>query len=241
MTKTAAGPTTSARSVDSGRLANKLNWLRAGVLGANDGIVSTAGIVMGVAGATADSKALLIAGLAGLVAGALSMAGGEYVSVSSQKDTELAAVRVVRETLCDAPDAALSALAAVYQGKGLNPDLATAVAEQLTQHDAVGAQVEAQLGISASEQTSPWQAAFASLVSFTVGALIPLLAMVLSATGVRVFATVVAVELALVLTGTISAQLGHARRLRGALRNVVVGSLTMGLTYGVGHLVGVQL
>jgi VIT1/CCC1 family predicted Fe2+/Mn2+ transporter len=225
----------------SGRLASKLNWLRAGVLGANDGIVSTAGIVMGVAGATANSQALLIAGLAGLVAGALSMAGGEYVSVSSQRDTEIAAVKEVRETLCEEPDAALGALAAVYRMKGLDDALAEKVASELTRHDAVGAQVEAQLGISADETTSPWQAALASLLSFTVGALIPLLAMVLSPTGVRVVTTAGAVVIALILTGTISARLGNARLGVGALRNVVVGSLTMGLTYLVGHLVGVQL
>ncbi|MDR1807773.1 MAG: VIT family protein [Propionibacteriaceae bacterium] len=225
----------------SAALASKLNWLRAGVLGANDGIVSIAGIVMGVAGATAESSALLIAGLAGLVAGALSMAGGEYVSVSTQKDTETAAVAEVRQSLRDDPAGALAGLAESYERKGLEPALAQAVARQLMAHDALDAQTEARLGIDAGERTSPWHAAFASLVAFTVGGVIPLLAMVLSAAPARIWATVAAVEVALVLTGSVSARLGGAAPVKPAVRNVVVGTLTMALTYLVGHLVGVAV
>ncbi|MDR1213927.1 MAG: VIT family protein [Propionibacteriaceae bacterium] len=230
-----------ARAPAPARLANKLNWLRAGVLGSNDGIVSTAGIVMGVAGATADSNTLLIAGLAGLVAGALSMAGGEYVSVSSQRDTELAAVAEVQSTLCESPDMALAALAQAYRDKGLEPDLADRVAQALTDHDAVSAQVEAHLGISADQPTSPWQAARASLLAFVIGALVPLSAMVMAPPASRVWCTMAAVVVALVLTGAVSARLGRASVVVGIARNVAVGLLTMGLTYGIGHLIGVGL
>ncbi|MDR2973809.1 MAG: VIT family protein [Propionibacteriaceae bacterium] len=222
-------------------LAAKLNWLRAGVLGANDGIVSTAGIVMGVAGATSSSQALLVAGLAGLVAGALSMAGGEYVSVSSQKDTELAAVEQVRDALKADPDQALADLTAIYEGRGLSHHLANQVAREYSAHDAVAAQTEARFGISAHEQTSPWAAALASFVSFTLGALVPLLVMVLTDPDARVVATMIAVVVVLSLTGSVAAWLGHARILPAILRNCLVGMLTMGITYLVGHIVQIQL
>ncbi|MDR0285610.1 MAG: VIT family protein [Propionibacteriaceae bacterium] len=222
-------------------LSSKLNWLRAGVLGANDGIVSIAGIVMGVAGATSSSSALLIAGLAGLVAGALSMAGGEYASVSSQKDTELAAVKEVRELLDTSPDVALQELAASFEAQGLHTELAAQVAQDLTNHDAVAAGTQARFGISAHEQTSPWMAAGASFVAFTAGAVIPLIMMVFSPPWARVPATIVAVMLALALTGSVSAWLGHANIPRAVLRNCFVGALTMSITYFVGNLVHVQL
>jgi VIT1/CCC1 family predicted Fe2+/Mn2+ transporter len=229
----------SHRQPDS--LAAKLNWLRAGVLGANDGVVSTAGIVMGVAGATDNSNALLVAGLAGLVAGALSMAGGEYVSVSSQKDTEIAAVRQVRSQLTDHPEQSLDELTESYQRRGLSPDLAKQVATALSQNDAIAAQTEARFGISAHEHTSPWAAALASLLSFTIGAAIPLVAMVSTSVHWRIPATIVAVILALLLTGSVAAWLGHARVGRAMLRNCLVGAMTMAVTYGVGHLLHVQL
>ncbi|MDR1448861.1 MAG: VIT family protein [Propionibacteriaceae bacterium] len=219
------------------RLEAKLNRLRAGVLGANDGIVSTAGLVMGVAGANASSQTLLIAGLAGLIAGALSMAGGEYVSVSSQKDTELAAVKQVRQVLRASPAAALSALTAAYREKGLADPLAREVAEQLTRRDAVAAQTEAQFGVNAHEQTSPRQAAFASFLSFTAGAVIPLAAMVLTPPAGRLIAVAIAVGAALGLTGVVSARLGNARAAVAAGRNIAVGLLTMGVAYLVGRLV----
>ncbi len=192
-------------------LSAKLNWLRAGVLGANDGIVSTAGIVMGVAGATSSSAALLVAGLAGLVAGALSMAGGEYVSVSSQKDAEIAAVGQVRDLLDTDPDQALADLATLYQKRGLSESLARQVAQSYTGHDAVAAQTEARFGISAHEHTSPWTAALASFASFTVGALIPLLVMVCTPPTARVLATIGAVIVALALTGSVAAWLGASQ------------------------------
>ncbi|MDR1512994.1 MAG: VIT family protein [Propionibacteriaceae bacterium] len=224
----------------SGQLASKLNWLRAGVLGANDGIVSVAGIVMGVVGATTDTQALLIAGLAGLVAGALSMAGGEYVSVSTQKDTEIAAVARVERTLHDDPAAALKDLAEVYEAQGIDPALARQVAQQLTAQDSLNAQTKVRLGIAADETTSPWHAAFASLIAFTAGGLVPFLAMGLPPAW-RIGATVAAVEVALVLTGTVSARLGGAHAANAALRNVVVGTATMALAHAVGRLVGVAI
>ncbi|MDR0960902.1 MAG: VIT family protein [Propionibacteriaceae bacterium] len=242
MSQTVPTEANAAPSVDEGaNLSSKLNWLRAGVLGANDGIVSTAGIVMGVAGAAADSQTLLIAGLAGLVAGALSMAGGEYVSVSSQRDTERAAVESVKESLAKDPGAALARLSHSWRSKGLSADLADEVARDLHRHDAVGSQTEADFGISAYEQTSPWQAAFASFISFTIGAVIPLVTMVASPASARVVATLIAVILALVLTGSVSSYLGRASVPKGILRNVIVGCLTMALTYAIGHIVGVQL
>lgn len=215
-------------------LGGKLNWLRASVLGANDGIVSVAGLVMGVAGAQASSQALLIAGMAGLVSGALSMAGGEYVSVSTQADTERAALNLVRRRLSDQPQIELDALAAGYRRRGLSPLLASQVADELTAHDAVAAHAETRLGIRSDELTSAWMAAFASFVAFALGALIPLVLMVASPESVRVPATMIGVELALCLTGFTSAKLGAAPPLRAMLRNMLVGSVGMGITYLVG-------
>ncbi len=223
------------------KIGGKLNWLRAGVLGANDGIVSTAGLVMGVAGAKVSSHALLVAGLAGLVAGALSMAGGEYVSVSSQKDTEIAELGRLRRQLAADPEGQLRSLSRVYAAKGLSPDLALQVGRELTAHDALAAHSEAELGIDADERTSPWTAAVASMASFTLGAFVPLLAMVTTPPASRVLATAVAVTVALLATGYVSARLGGAPRGPAMVRNVVVGTLAMGVTYLVGHLVSGQL
>lgn len=219
-------------------LGGKLNWLRAGVLGANDGIVSVAGIVVGVAGATTDSTAIATAGIAGLVAGALSMAGGEYVSVSTQRDTERAQLRLEKRELKEMPEAEERELAEIYEAKGLPPELAAEVARELTEKDALQAHAEAELGIDPDNLTSPWQAAWASLVAFTVGALLPLLAIVWTATSARVWACASAVVVGLVLTGFLSAKLGDARVGRAIARNVGVGALTMLVTYYVGVLFG---
>jgi VIT1/CCC1 family predicted Fe2+/Mn2+ transporter len=222
----------------SGALASRLNWLRAGVLGANDGIVSTAGLVVGVAGATSDRTSILIAGLAGLVAGALSMAGGEYVSVSSQSDTEKAALEKERAELAQMPQDELEELTHLYMGKGLSPELAAAVAVELTEHDALAAHAEAELGIDPQERTNPLQAAWSSMISFTVGALLPLLAIVLPPPSWRVPVTVVAVTAALVLTGVVSARLGGSPARAPVIRNVTVGLVAMAITFAVGHFVG---
>ncbi|MBB5801769.1 VIT1/CCC1 family predicted Fe2+/Mn2+ transporter [Saccharothrix ecbatanensis] len=222
-------------------LSGRLNWLRAGVLGANDGIVSTAGLVVGVAGATADRNTILAAGVAGLVAGSLSMAGGEYASVSTQRDTERAALRLEAQELRDMPEAEERELADIYREKGLSEELAARVARELTEQDALRAHAEAELQIDPDNLTSPWQAAWASLVAFAIGALIPVIAIVLPPTAWRVWACAVAVLVGLVLTGAISARLGSSHVGRAVRRNVVVGSLTMIVTYYVGVLFGVTV
>jgi vacuolar iron transporter family protein len=230
---------THAGEQHHGSLGERLNWLRAGVLGANDGIVSVAGLVVGVAGATADRTAIMIAGVASLVAGALSMAGGEYVSVSTQRDTEQAALRLERYELETMPEAEERELAEIYEDKGLPPDLATEVARELTAHDALEAHAEAELGIDPDELTSPWHAAWASLVAFTCGGLLPLVAIVVPPVAWRVWACALAVGVGLALTGWLSARLGNALAGRAVVRNVAVGALTMIVTYAVGILFGV--
>jgi vacuolar iron transporter family protein len=224
-----------------GRLAGRLNWLRAAILGANDGIISTAGIVVGVAGATTDRDLLLLTGIAGLVAGAFSMAGGEYTSVSAQRDTERAALAQERWELEHLPGEELSELAQIYQQKGLSPALAAQVAKELTAEDALAAHAEAELGIDAAQQTSPWQAAISSFVSFALGAVLPLLAIVLPPASARVPVTMATVVLALALTGYVGARLGGGRRAPAAGRAVLVGLLTMAVTYAVGSAVGVGI
>ncbi len=224
-----------------GGMASRLNWLRAAVLGANDGIVSTAGIVVGVAGATTDRPAILIAGVAGLVAGALSMATGEYVSVSTQRDSERAMLDKERRELLEDPEEELAELAGLYADKGLDDDLALEVAKQLTTHDALGAHAEAELGIDPARLTSAWNAAFASMVSFTLGALLPLLTILLVVESARVWVTVAAVAVALALTGFTSAHLSDGPPGRAVLRNVAGGLLAMAVTYGVGSLIGAHV
>jgi VIT1/CCC1 family predicted Fe2+/Mn2+ transporter len=219
-------------------LGSRLNWLRAGVLGANDGIISVAGIVVGVAGATSDRTALLTAGVAGLVAGSLSMAGGEYVSVSTQRDTERAMLDLERWELANIPEQELDELTEIYRRKGLSAELARQVASQLTAHDALGAHAEAELGLDPEALTSPWHAAGASFVAFFVGALLPLVAILLPPNSFRVPVCFAAVILALVLTGYLSARVGNARVRPAVARNLAVGVLGMAITYGVGHLVG---
>ncbi|AGJ77928.1 VIT1/CCC1 transporter family protein [Cutibacterium avidum] len=224
-----------------GSLNSKLNWLRAAVLGANDGIISTAGIVMGVAGATIDRSSLLIAGLAGLVAGALSMAGGEYVSVSSQRDIEKAVMAKEAAELRDFPDEELEELAGIYAEKGLSEQTARQVARELTAHDPLRAHAEAELGIDPDEYTNPWHAAFASMAAFTVGALVPLLAMVCSPTATRVYITIAATMIGLFLTGLGSAIASGSGKARPIARNIIVGICSMTITYLIGHLVGMQV
>lgn len=219
-------------------LSARLNWLRAGVLGANDGIVSTASLVLGVAGATTNRSAIVTAGLAGLFAGALSMAAGEYVSVSSQRDSERAMLHLERRELRETPEAELDELAGLYVDKGLTPDLAREVAKQLTAHDALAAHAEAELGINPEELVNPWQAALASFLSFAVGAVLPLLAIGLTPPVARIAVTVVAVLLALLITGTASAALGKAPHIPAVARNMIGGAIAMGVTYGIGSLVG---
>ena len=223
----------------SGGVSARLNWLRAGVLGANDGIVSTASLVLGVAGATSSATAILTAGLAGMFAGALSMASGEYVSVSSQRDSEQAMLEQERHELATTADAELDELTGIYQAKGLTRELARQVAVQLTEHDALTAHAEAELGIDPQDLVNPWQAAVASFLSFTLGSLLPVLAVAFVPAPARIGVTVIVVLLALVATGSTSAALGKAPHGRAVLRNVVGGAAAMGITYGIGSLVGV--
>lgn len=224
------------------RIGQKLNWLRAGVLGANDGIVSTAGVVIGVAAATPGNVvAIATAGLAALVAGAFSMAGGEYVSVSTQRDTERAMLEQEKRELREQPEEELAELAGFYRDRGLSPELADRVAAELTAHDALAAHAEIELGIDPDELTSPWAAAVSSFVAFTVGALIPLIMILLPFDGNRVWVAALAVVIGLLLTGWISATLGRAPRFRAIVRNVAMGSATMAATYLIGLLFGVAV
>lgn len=222
-------------------LAARLNWLRAGVLGANDGIISTAGLIVGVAAATTDRAAVLIAGVAALVAGAVSMALGEYVSVSSQRDTERALLARERRDLDADPDGELAELAEIYRRKGLRPRTAVLVARELTEADALGAHLEARFGIDPDELTNPWHAALASAVAFTLGALVPLLAVVAAPATARVPVTFVAVVVALVATGSVSASFARSGRLRPIVRLVGGGALAMAATWGIGSLLGVAV
>ena len=219
-----------------------LNALRAGVLGANDGIVSVAGIVLGVAGATTDRTTILTAGVAGLVAGALSMAVGEYVSVSAQRDSERAVLERERREIAQDPAGELRELTEIYEDKGLSPAVAEQVAAELTQHDAFAAHAEAELGLDPHDLVSPLRAATSSLVAFVVGALLPLAAILLPPhASQRVPVTVVAVVVALTLTGTISARLGRASVRTAIARNVAGGLLAMAITYGIGRLIGMAV
>ncbi|MEO5832859.1 MAG: VIT family protein [Nakamurella sp.] len=219
-------------------LSSRLNWLRAGVLGANDGIVSTAGLVVGVAAATSERGVIATAGVAGLVAGAVSMALGEYVSVSTQRDTERALLEKERRELEESPDEELIELAALYQAKGLSAATAEQVARELTDHDAFAAHVDIELGIDPDELTNPWHAAGASALAFTLGAALPLLAILLPPSGARIPVTFIAVLLALALTGSISARLGGAGQRRAVLRVVGGGAVAMIVTFAIGQLLG---
>jgi VIT1/CCC1 family predicted Fe2+/Mn2+ transporter len=232
---------THAHEPHSGSVSGKLNSLRAAVLGANDGIVSVAGLVMGVAGATTDRHTIFVAGLAGLVAGALSMATGEYVSVSTQRDTERALIEKETRELAEEPEDELAELAELYRQKGLSEDLARKVATELTGGDALRAHLDIELGIDPDQLTNPWAAARASMVSFTLGAVLPLLTIMLFSPSLRALVTVAVVGLALAGTGLASARIGGAPARPAVLRNVLGGVLAMGITYAVGSLAGTGL
>jgi vacuolar iron transporter family protein len=219
-------------------LASRLNWLRAGVLGANDGIVSVAAIVVGVAGATSHNPTILTAGLAGLVGGAISMALGEYVSVSSQRDTQRALIAKEQVALRDDPDAELAELAKLYEAKGLSAGTAHRVAAELTERDALGAHLEAKLHIDEDDVVSPWHAAFASAIAFTTGGIVPLLAILLIPANIRIAFTFAIVLVALAVTGAAGAKIGGSPALRATVRVLVGGALALAATYIIGHLLG---
>ena len=219
-------------------MGQRLNWLRAGVLGANDGIVSVAALVVGVAGATTDNAALLTAGLAGLVGGAVSMALGEYVSVSSQRDSERALIAKEREELRTMPREELAELTALYRERGLSEATAQKVAEELTAHDALSAHLEVELGIDQDDLVNPWHAALSSAVAFTLGALLPLLAILLPPPEWRIPVTFAAVLLALAATGAVGAVIGGSAPVRASLRLIVGGALALLATWLIGTLLG---
>ena len=217
---------------------NLLNKLRAGVLGANDGIVSTAGIIMGVIGATNDSHQIFIVAIAALVSGALSMAVGEYVSVSSQSDAEKSYVRKEKYLLRHYPDEELEELTGYYEQDGVSRKTAQTAAMEVTKHNALRAHVKFERGLNLGEYVNPWSAAFASLISFTIGSLVPTLAATLVPAQLRAVVTLISVAIALCVTGYISAKIGGAKRARAIVRVVAGGVIAMVVTYGVGSLFG---
>ncbi|MGB4966377.1 MAG: VIT family protein [Microgenomates group bacterium] len=219
---------------------SSLNWLRASVLGANDGIVSIAGLVLGVAGATNSAPAIITAGIAGIIAGAISMASGEYVSVSSSRDTERALLKKEAYELKQFPKEELAELAHLYELKGLSRATALTVAKELTKKDAFAAHVDIELGIDPDNLISPWQAATASALAFVAGAVIPLFAIAFPPAEIRVPVAFTAVVFALAITGTVSAKIGGASVTRAVVRVVSGGVLAMAITYGIGTLFGVS-
>ncbi len=217
----------------------KLNWLRAAVLGANDGIVSTASIVVGVAGASHSLPVVLTAGIAGMVAGALSMGVGEYVSVSTQRDTERALIEKERLELIESPDLELKELEIIYMKKGLSQETAQIVAEELTKRDAFAAHLDAELNIDPNNLTDPLHAAYASTLSFVCGAIIPILMVVFAPPDWRIIATFTGVLFALIITGALSAHAGEANKMKATIRVVFGGLLAMAVTFLIGKLFGV--
>jgi len=218
---------------------DRIGWLRAAVLGANDGIVSTASLILGVAAAGADSKGIVIAGLAGLVAGAMSMAAGEYVSVSSQADTERADLERERQELATAPESEHRELTAIYVKRGLDAELASEVATQLMAHDALGAHARDELGMSEALTARPIQAALASAITFAVGAALPLLVVLLVPVSAVLWVVSASSLLFLMLLGSLAARAGGASVITAAARVTFWGALAMALTAGVGALFGV--
>ena len=223
---------------DVGGLSSRLNWLRAGVLGANDGIVSVAAVVVGVAGAGGSLDVLAASGVAALAGGALSMALGEYVSVSSQRDSQRALIEKERAELAADPDAELAELAGLYRDQGLSAETAHRVAVELTARDALAAHLSAELHLDAGDVVSPGKAAAASAVAFATGGLLPFLAVLLLPEAVRVPLTFAVVLLALAGAGVLGARIGQAATLRPTLRLVVGGALALAATFGIGSLVG---
>lgn len=216
-------------------VAGRLNWLRAGVLGANDGIVSVAALVVGVAAATTQIGAIVVAGLAALIGGAISMALGEYVSVSSQRDSERALIAKETDELARMPEQELDELTALYAERGLSPATARRVAEELTAKDALRAHLQIELNIDPDDIVSPWHAAFASAAAFTIGAILPMAA-ILTPEPIRVPFTFGVVLVALAITGGLGARLGGSPWLRGTVRVVIGGVLALGATFLIGLL-----
>lgn len=230
----------SRLSHSENHMVHRIGWLRAAVLGANDGLVSTSSLVVGVAAAGTGATGVLIAGLAGLVAGAMSMAAGEYVSVSSQADAEQADLAKERRELEETPEAELEELTLIYVARGLDRDLAEQVAGQLTERDALGAHARDELGISETVATNPIQAAVVSALTFSVGAVVPLIVALLSPPAQISLVVAAATLVALAVLGGLGASAGGAGLLRGAVRVTFWGALAMAATAAVGTLFGVS-
>ena len=218
--------------------SHRIGWLRAAVLGANDGIVSTSSLVIGVAAAASSHEAVMLAGVAGLFAGALSMAAGEYVSVHSQSDTEKADIELERQHLASEPEFELQELAAIYEGRGLTPDLAAEVAAQLMEHDALGAHTRDELGISEITSARPLQAAVFSAAAFSVGAALPLGVTWFSPFTMMIWAVAISSLVFLAALGAVAAKAGGAGMVKGSLRVLFWGAIAMGVTALVGKLFG---
>lgn len=218
--------------------SHRAAWLRAAVLGVNDGIVSTASLMLGVLAASQSDSAILTAGIAGLAAGALSMAAGEYVSVGSQRDSERADIEIERKSLAENPDEELAELTWIYEKRGLDRKLAQKVAKQLHDHDAVGAHARDELGIDHEALSRPMQAAVASAASFAIGALVPILAAVVSSSSFGGWAITLSSLVALAISGAIGAIIGGGHRVRASFRVFAGGGLAMAITYFIGHLIG---
>ena len=222
-------------------LSHRSNWLRASVLGANDGLISTASLMTGMAAAQPDFQTLLLTGISALVGGAISMAAGEYVSVSSQSDTEQADLEIERRELAQHPEAELEELTRIYCQRGLSPELAQQVAEQLTAHNALDAHLRDEIGLSETTSAHPLQAALASAGAFAVGAVIPLLVTLLLPNAILLPALVVSTLLGLAGLGYVSATLGGAKPLPAVGRVVIWGMIALGVTGLIGKLVGVSV
>jgi vacuolar iron transporter family protein len=224
-----------------GAVASHTAWLRAAVLGANDGLISTAALMVGVAAADSGRSAILIAGIAGLTAGALSMAAGEYVSVSSQRDAEEAELARERIELAAAPEAERAELAEIYRKRGLSAELAERVADELSQLDRLAVHARDELGVDINALANPLQAAVSSATSFVVGAVIPIAVVLLAPSSLRLPLLIASTLVALGALGMLGARLGGAPRGRAALRVLAGGALALGISLGIGHLTGVAL
>ncbi len=229
----------SHTEVQNSSSSAKLNWLRASVLGANDGIVSVSAVIVGMAGATNSKSLVLTAGVAAVVAGALSMAVGEYVSVSAQRDTEKALLERERIELLTVPEQEQEELVVIYQKKGLSRKTAEIVAAEFTAHDAFAAHVDAELNLDPNDLTNPFHAASASGLAFLCGAIIPIVAFLISPMSMEIPVTFFAVVIALIITGTLSAHVGGAKKMRATLRVVLGGIIAMIVTFGIGKIFGV--
>jgi len=231
----------SEHRASENHLGNRTAWLRAAVLGANDGLISTSALMVGVAAADSGRAAILLAGIAGLTAGALSMAAGEYVSVSSQRDAELAELDRERAELAASPEAERAELAGIYRKRGLSAELAARVADELSQLDQLAIHARDELGVDIDALANPIQAAVSSAVSFIAGAVIPIVVVLLASASLRLPLTVGATLVSLVALGALGARLGHAPRIRASLRVLFGGALALAISIAVGSLTGAAL